>query len=56
MRYSYLSLFSGGMGLDLGLDRTGRFGLLACVERDAACCGTLNLGSCVRGRKEDGDA
>lgn len=43
MKYTLLSLFSGGMGLDLGLDRTGRFGLLACVERDAACCRTIRV-------------
>jgi len=31
------------MGLDLGLERTGRFKLLACVEKDRACCGTIRL-------------
>ena len=31
-RYTVLSLFSGGMGLDLGLKQTGQFQLLACVE------------------------
>lgn len=35
MTYTLLSLFSGGMGLDLGLARTSRFRLLGCVERDA---------------------
>jgi DNA (cytosine-5)-methyltransferase 1 len=40
-QYSTVSLFSGGMGLDLGLHRTGRFRLLAAVERDAAACETI---------------
>lgn len=39
--YSVLSLFSGGMGLDLGLERTGRFRLLACVEAVPAFCETI---------------
>jgi DNA (cytosine-5)-methyltransferase 1 len=40
-QYSTVSLFSGGMGLDLGLHRTGRFRLLAAVERNAAACETI---------------
>ena len=32
--YTVLSLFSGALGLDYGLERTGRFRLLACVEKD----------------------
>lgn len=40
-KYTVVSLFSGGMGLDLGLEYTGRFELLACVEKDRACCDTI---------------
>lgn len=36
-----VSLFSGAMGLDLGLERTGRFRLLAAIERDRASCDTI---------------
>lgn len=36
-----VSLFSGGMGLDLGLEATGRFDVLACVEQDPAACRTI---------------
>jgi len=34
-KYTVVSLFSGAMGLDIGLERSGRFRLLACVEKDA---------------------
>lgn len=40
-KYRALSLFSGAMGLDLGLDQTGRFELLACVEKEKAYCDTI---------------
>ena len=40
-RYRVVSLFSGAMGLDLGLDSTGRFELLACVEVVPAYCETI---------------
>lgn len=40
-RYTVLSLFSGGMGLDLGLEQTGRFKPLACVEMVPAFCETI---------------
>ena len=40
-QYAVLSLFSGGMGLDIGLDKTGRFKLLACVEKAPAFCATI---------------
>jgi len=29
------------MGLDIGLERTGRFNLLACIEKEAAFCETI---------------
>jgi DNA (cytosine-5)-methyltransferase 1 len=40
-RYRVLSLFSGAMGLDLGLDKTGRFELVGCVEVEKAFCDTI---------------
>ena len=40
-QYSVVSLFAGGMGLDLGLHRTGWFRLLAAVEQDKAACETI---------------
>lgn len=40
-RYKAISLFSGGMGLDLGLESTHQFQILACIEKDAACCKTI---------------
>lgn len=39
--FRVVSLFSGGMGLDLGLEQTGRFRVLACVEREPAFCETI---------------
>jgi DNA (cytosine-5)-methyltransferase 1 len=39
--YKVISLFSGAMGLDIGLDRTGRFRVLACVEKERAFCRTI---------------
>lgn len=39
--YNVVSLFSGAMGLDLGLEGTGRFRVLACVEADRDCCETI---------------
>ncbi len=39
--FNVVSLFSGGMGLDVGLERTGRFRVIACVEQDHACCETI---------------
>lgn len=38
-----ISLFSGGMGLDLGLKETDRYELLACVEKVPAYCNTIRL-------------
>ncbi len=42
-RFTVLSLFSGGMGLDLGLEKTGRFKPLACVEMVPAFCETIRV-------------
>lgn len=40
-KYTTLSLFSGAMGLDLGVGSTERFHLLACIEKNHACCETI---------------
>lgn len=40
-RYTAISLFSGAMGLDAGLHQTGRFEVLAAVEKEAAFCATI---------------
>jgi DNA (cytosine-5)-methyltransferase 1 len=40
-KYTVLSLFSGGMGLDLGLEATGRFNTIACIEKISAFCETI---------------
>ena len=39
--YTVVSLFSGAMGLDIGLKSTGRFKLLACVEKEKVFCDTI---------------
>lgn len=39
--YTVVSLFSGGMGLDTGLEQTGRYNLLACVEKERVFCETI---------------
>lgn len=39
--YKAVSLFSGSMGLDLGLEQTGRFSVLACIEKEPAFCQTI---------------
>lgn len=36
-----VSLFSGAMGFDLGLEATGSFKTVAAVESDPACCETI---------------
>lgn len=41
MKYKVISLFSGAMGLDLGLEQTGRFEIVACVEKEPAFCETI---------------
>ena len=40
-RFKTVSLFSGAMGLDIGLEQSGRFRLLACVENHPAFCDTI---------------
>ena len=40
-KYTVVSLFSGGMGLDLGLEQTERFRVIACVEKEHAFCETI---------------
>lgn len=40
-KFTVISLFSGGMGLDIGLEKTGYFELLACVEKVPAFCQTI---------------
>lgn len=40
-RHTVISLFSGALGLDIGLARTGRFQHLACVELDNWACQTI---------------
>ncbi len=39
--FTVLSLFSGGMGLDIGLEKAGQFKHLACVEKIPAFCETI---------------
>lgn len=40
-KFNVISLFSGSMGLDLGLESTGRFETLASVELEHAFCETI---------------
>lgn len=40
-QFRVLSLFSGGMGLDLGLESTGHFEIIACIEKEKAFCDTI---------------
>lgn len=40
-KYKVVSLFSGALGLDLGLHKTNRFELTACVEIVPAFCDTI---------------
>ena len=40
-KYKVVSLFSGAMGLDIGMDQTDQFELLACVEIEKSFCDTI---------------
>lgn len=40
-KYNVVSVFSGSMGLDFGLEQTNRFRLLAAVEKVPAFCDTI---------------
>jgi len=40
-RYSCVSIFTGACGLDIGLERTERFRLLACLEVKPVFCETI---------------
>jgi DNA (cytosine-5)-methyltransferase 1 len=40
-KYTVISLFSGAMGLDIGLHKTNRFELKACVEKEKVFCDTI---------------
>ena len=42
-KYTAISLFTGAMGFDLGIGSTGRFDLLACLEKEHAFCETVRL-------------
>lgn len=41
VRFKTISLFSGGMGLDVGMELVSRFDLLLCVEKVPAFCETI---------------
>ena len=40
-KYKIVSLFSGAMGLDIGLEQAGRFSVVAAVEQEHAFCETI---------------
>src|SRR2546425_8884678 len=40
-KFRTISLFTGAMGLDIGLERTNRFAILACVEKQEAFAKTI---------------
>lgn len=40
-KYKVISLFSGGMGLDIGMHSTGMFEVVACVEKIPSFCETI---------------
>ena len=41
-KYTVISMFSGAMGLDIGLERTVRFHVIACVEKEPVFCETIS--------------
>lgn len=40
-KFTVVSLFSGAMGLDIGMKKTKRFRLLTCIEKEKAFCETI---------------
>jgi DNA (cytosine-5)-methyltransferase 1 len=42
-KHTVISLFSGAMGLDLGLEKTGRCKVVACLEKDSVFCDTIRI-------------
>lgn len=42
-KYKVISLFTGAGGLDIGLEQTGRFETVACVEKIPAFAQTIRL-------------
>ena len=40
-KYTTISLFSGAMGLDIGLENTDKFEIIACVELEQSFCDTI---------------
>ncbi|MRR06607.1 MAG: DNA (cytosine-5-)-methyltransferase [Deltaproteobacteria bacterium] len=42
-KYKVISLFSGAMGLDIGLEQSGRFEIVACVESEKSYCDTIRF-------------
>ncbi|MBP2146123.1 DNA (cytosine-5)-methyltransferase 1 [Methanofollis sp. W23] len=42
-KFKVISLFSGAMGLDLGLQCTSQFEIIACVEKEKVFCDTIRL-------------
>lgn len=40
-KFKVISLFSGAMGLDLGLEQTGRFEVVAVIEKEKSFCETI---------------
>ena len=51
--YKVVSLFSGGMGLDLGLAANGRHEIIACVESERSFCETIRINQ-IEGRLPHG--
>lgn len=40
-KFTVVSLFSGAMGLDIGIQRSGSYKLLACLEKEKVFCETI---------------
>ena len=39
--YNVVSVFSGAMGLDIGIEQTSRYRVIACIEKEHAFCETI---------------